>query len=373
MLRTSQADSPPFGDYLAADSNQIVRLHRTSGTTGQPMNVAQTHADADQTARIGARSHRAAGLRPKHLVIHCLNYQMWMGGVSDHLSLEATGATVVPFGVGNSELLIRTVLDLHVHAIHSTPSYPAVLERTIAERFDSLSPRDLGLQLALFGGEAGLDNEGFRGRLEEVWGYQVRNANYGASDVFSNFAGQCEQNNDLHFVGHDILYAEIIEPQSGDVVEWRDGNVGELVVTHLAREAQPLVRFRTNDSIVITGTGPCECGRTTPRFRVLGRTDDMIVIRGVNVYPSAVSGVIHEFGELSGEFRIRLIGPGPYDRLNIEAELARGIKPSEQLAVRLDNAVRSTLRTSANITLVAANSLPRSEGKTRHLIREDIP
>ena len=170
MLRESQAAHPPFGDYLAAVPEFVVRLHRTSGTTGQAMNIAQTGSDAAQTAEVGARCFQAAGLTLGTLTVHCLNYRMWMGGVSDHLALEAAGATVIPFGVGDSALLIRTILDLRVAAIHCTPSYPAALERTLAEHFPGLAPRDLGLRLGLFGGEAGLDNPSFRERLENRLG-----------------------------------------------------------------------------------------------------------------------------------------------------------------------------------------------------------
>ena len=140
MLRDSQAAYPPFGDYLAAVREYVIRLHRTSGTTGQAMNIAQTRADAAQTAEVGARSFQAAGLTTGKLTVHCLNYQMWMGGVSDHLALEAAGATVIPFGVGDSQLLVRTILDLKVGVIHCTPSYPAALEQTIAEHFSGLAP-----------------------------------------------------------------------------------------------------------------------------------------------------------------------------------------------------------------------------------------
>ena len=371
MLRESQAAHPPFGDYLAAAPERVVRLHRTSGTTGQAMNIAQTQADAAQTAEVGARSFRTAGLTPGTLAVHCLNYQMWMGGVSDHLALEAAGATVVPFGVGDSTLLVRTILDLKVGAIHCTPSYPAALERTIAEHFPGLAPRDLGLRLALFGGEAGLDEPSFRARLEAVWGFAPRNANYGISDVFSNFASQCAANNDLHFLGHDVLYAELIEPESGDVVPWREGASGELVLTHLAREAQPLVRFRTNDVIAITGEGTCACGREATRFRVLGRSDDMVVVRGINVFPAAVGGVVGGFDALSGEFRIRLKGRGPYDRLPVEAELAEGAETSDALVGHVEEAIKSKVRASASVTLLPAASMPRTDGKTQRLIRED--
>ena len=371
MLRESQAAHPPFGDYLAAAPERVVRLHRTSGTTGQAMNIAQTEADAAQTAEVGARSFRLAGLMPGTLAVHCLNYQMWMGGVSDHLALEAAGATVIPFGVGDSALLVRTILDLKVRAIHCTPSYPAALERTIADEFPGIAPRDLGLKLAFFGGEAGLDNPSFRERLESIWGFGARNANYGVSDVFSNFASQCEANHDLHFLGEDVLHAELIEPESGDALPWREGTSGELVLTHLAREAQPLVRFRTNDVLAITGTGACACGSEATRFRVLGRSDDMVVVRGINVFPTAVGGVIGGFDALSGEFCIRLKGSGPYDRLPVEAELAEGTEASGALAGRVEDAIKSRVRASASVTLVPPASMPRTGGKTKRLIREE--
>src|SRR5215813_5314221 len=191
MLRESQRLLPPFGDYLAAAPERIARIHRTSGTSGTAMNLALSARDAQETAIVGGRAQAAGGLGPGHRVVHCLNYKLWMGGYTDHATLEATGAAVIPFGVGETELLVRTIRELGITAISCTPSYPAVLERVIAEKFPGLAPR--GLRLGLFGGEAGLDDPEFRRRLESVWGFQVRNANYGVSDVFCNFAGQCER------------------------------------------------------------------------------------------------------------------------------------------------------------------------------------
>ena len=286
------------------------------------------------------------------------------------MSLETTGATVIPFGVGDSRHLITTILDLNIDAIHSTPSYPAVLEQTISDHFEDLSPRDLGLKIGIFGGEAGLDSESFRNKLEDTWGYAVRNSNYGMADVFSNFAGQCELSSELHFVGHDVLYAELICPNSASIVPFEEGETGELVLTHLKREAQPLVRFRTNDMVTITGTGLCKCGRTTPRFRVLGRSDDMIIVRGINVYPTAVRGVINSFSELSGEFRIRLRGAGPYDRIFVEAELATQDSATVDLQERIENEIKQTVRASAQVKLFPVRSFPRTEGKTKRVIRE---
>ena len=208
QLRISQAEHPPFGNYLAAPIAKAVRLHRTSGTTGQAMNLALSEPDCEITETVGGRAQHLAGLRPDDIVAHCLNYQMWMGGVTDHMTLQKTGALVIPFGVGSTELLIRTILEVGVTALSCTPSYPAVLERVIANKFPDLSPRDLGLRLGLFGGEPGLDDPAFRARLKQTWGMEPRNANFGVSDVFSNFAAQCEHDTRLHFIAADVLYPE---------------------------------------------------------------------------------------------------------------------------------------------------------------------
>lgn len=371
MLRADQAAHPPFGSYLAAGDTAVARVHRTSGTSGQAMNLALSRNDARITAVVGGRAQSAAGLGPGHRVVHCLNYQMWMGGLTDHMTLEETGATVIPFGTGDSRLLIETIRQLKVTAISCTPSYPAVLERVIAEHFPQLSPRDLGLKLALFGGEAGLDDVAFRRRLEQVWGFAPRNANYGVSDVFCNFAGQCEQQNDLHFVAADMLYPELIDPDTGAPRPIAEGEKGELVLTHLDRACQPLVRFRCGDVLTVTGTGACACGRTGFRFRVIGRSDDMVVVRGINVFPTMVAAVLGGFAELSGEYCIRLKGGGPLHRLPVEVELAAGRHATPELAARVCDAIKRDVRVTAEVAFAAFGDLPRTAGKTRRVIRED--
>lgn len=371
MLRESQQEHPPFGDYLAADFKEISRVHRTSGTTGTAMNLCLSARDALHTAAVGGRAQAASGLGPDHLVVHCLNYRMWMGGFTDHMTLEATGAGVVPFGVGDTRLLIRTIQELGITAISCTPSYPAVLEQVIARDFPHLKPRDLGLKLALFGGEAGVDNPDFRKRMEDVWGFLVRNANYGVTDVFCNFAGQTERDNDLHFMGLDILHPELIDPETGGVLDWKDGTRGELVLTHMERQCQPLVRFRTGDIIELTGTGRAACGRTAPRFRVVGRADDMVVVRGINAFPTQVAAIINQFQNLSGEYRIILDGPGPYDVLPLEVEWAAGAAEAPALAEAVENHLKRDIGITAKVTLVPFNTLPRTEGKTRRVIRKD--
>ncbi|MBL8673128.1 MAG: phenylacetate--CoA ligase family protein, partial [Alphaproteobacteria bacterium] len=234
-------------------------------------------------------------------------------------------------------------------------------------------PRDLGLKLGLFGGEAGLDQPAFRQRLEAVWGFKARNANYGVSDVFCNLAGQSAVDNDLHFMAMDVLWPELVAPGDGAPLPWREGSEGELVLSHLSRECQPLVRFRTGDIVVLTGLGRARCGRTAPRFRVVGRSDDMVVVRGINAFPAQVAGLVNGFPALSGEYRIVLDGPGPYDHLPIEAELAAEQSPGQEAAPGLVQAIEAAakraLGMTARVALLPHGTLPRSEGKTRRVFR----
>jgi len=369
QLRLSQANFPPFGDYLAAPRATVTRLHRTSGTTGQAMNLALSARDCEITQTVGGRAQRSAGLTPEHSVVHCLNYQMWMGGVTDHLTLEQTGAMVVPFGVGSTELLIRTILETGINAISCTPSYPAVLERALNEYFPDISPPGLGLKLGLFGGEAGLDDPAFRQRIRDTWGMEPRNANYGVSDVMSNFAAQCEHDTRLHFLADDVLFAEIIDAGTGASLPLEPGVEGELVLTHLVRDCQPLVRFRTGDIIAVDETTPCRCGHHGIRFRVVGRSDDMVVVRGLNVFPSMVAAVINGFAELSGNYRIVLDKKPPYDVLPITVELAAINQASDDLAGNIENTLKKALGASCKLKLLPANSFRLTEGKTRRVER----
>ena len=275
---------------------------------------------------------------------------------------------VVPFGVGSTDLLIETILQVGINAISCTPSYPAVIEKALAQNFPQLEPRDLGLELGLFGGEAGLDDPAFRQRLRDTWGMEPRNANYGVSDVLSNFAAQCEWDTRLHFVAADVIYPELIDPESGASLALESGAEGELVLTHLQRDCQPLVRFRSGDIIAVDSTEPCRCGHQGLRFRVVGRSDDMVVVRGINVFPSMIAAVINGFDELSGNYRIPLDSRPPYDRLPVAVELARA-SAADGLAQAIEMAVKRALGVSAKVTLLPAGSYELSEGKTRRVLR----
>ena len=371
-LRESQLRAPPFGDYLAAPKESLSVMHRTSGSTGRFLFTTLTAGDMAQTNECGARAFWAAGLRPRHTVVHCLNYSLWMGGFTDHRNLEATGATVVPFGVGSSARLLETVREGGIDAISCTPSYPRVLE-TVARRELGIDPADLGLELGLFGGEPGIENPSFRGRIEEAWGMRAANANYGMAEAVCNFASECAEDTSLHFVGQGALLAQLIDPESGEDLPLTQGAIGELVLTHLNREAQPLIRYRTRDVIECLATGACRCGRTGFRFAVVGRSDDMVHVRGVNVFPTAIAAVLQGFTPgVTGEFQIVLSGPGPHDRLDIAVE--RGEKLSvperQELRQRIEKKLRDELSFTARLTLVEAGSIPRTEmGKTARLVR----
>jgi phenylacetate-CoA ligase len=369
-LRLAQGEAPPFGNYLAAREETMSRIHRTSGTTGQAMNLAMSARDCEITEAVGARAQSLAGLKPGIRVVHCLNYQMWMGGLTDHLSLERAGATVIPFGVGSTELLIRTILETKITAISCTPSYPNVLERVLREKFPSMEPSELGLKLGLFGGEPGLDDPGFRQRITDVWGMQPRNANYGVTDVFCNFASECAHDTALHFVAHDVLYAELIDPDSQEKKALAPGNEGELVLTHLSRDCQPLVRFRTGDIIKISDTAPCACGCTGFRFRVIGRSDDMVVVRGLNIFPTMVAAVVTSFNGLSGDYRIVLDAPPPHNILPVHVELAAGAHDDGTLAPQIEATFKKELGATMRVKILSHGSFPQTEGKTKRVIRD---
>jgi len=244
-----------------------------------------------------------------------------------------------------------------------------VLEKVLDEHFPELAPRDLGLKLGLFGGEAGLDDPAFRKRIRDTWGMEPRNANYGVSDVMSNFAAQCEHDTRLHFLAADYLYPEIIDPDSEQPLPLEPGTEGELVLTHLLRDCQPLVRFRSGDIIALDEMTPCHCGHRGMRFRVVGRSDDMVVVRGLNIFPSMVAAVINAFDELSGNYRIVLDSKPPYDLLPISVELAPAVESTEGLAAGIEAAIKNKLGASSSVTILRAHSFELSEGKTSRVVR----
>src|SRR3989475_6995238 len=366
----SQQEHPPFGNYLATGQEQVIRVHKTSGTTGRALYVALTRRDRDLMNECAARSYWASGLRPSDTVVHCLNYRLWVGGFSDHENLETTGATVVPFGVGQTNLLIQTIRELQVNAISATPSYMLpLLEAIVAQGLD---PRNLGLRKGFFGTEPGISEPSVRARMEETWGIRAMDANFGMADILSIMGSECEYRQGLHFQAQGAVAVELIEPETGAPLTLTEGVKGELVYTHLLKEAQPLVRYRAHDVVRILGTGPCACGRTSFRFRILGRSDDMLQVRGVNVFPTAVGNtLVHLSNQLSGEFQIIVDHPPPHQYLRVRVELAQNLVPDNvgDLPQQIIQTLREQLNFRAEPDLVPYRTLPRTEQKARRVIK----
>jgi phenylacetate-CoA ligase len=353
-LRASQAETPPYGDYVCVDGIEIVRMHLSSGTTGKPLVMPYTERDIATSAEVGARAFWAAGVRPDDTLLHCLSYSFYTGGISDHAALEATGAAMIPVGLGQSTRVLELWRDLRPTALFSTITYPVHLAEAAAER--GLDPRSLGLAKLVVTGEPGGQIAATRRRLEELWGAEVGDT-YGLSEVWGTLAGECEERDGLHFSGQDATLVELIEPESGEQVPVEEGARGELVFTHLYREAAPLIRFRSRDIAEILGV-VCPCGRTGFRFRVVGRSDDMFRVRGINVFPSAVEELMREQGV--DRFAIVL------DSFPVEPPvriLVEGVKGRER---ELAQAVRARLDFTCEI---AAATLPRSEAKSKRLYR----
>lgn len=366
-----QRKIPPYGNLLSVDMRKVSRIHRTSGSLTQPILVLLTQNDIQNTLAAGGRAFRCAGMTPEDTVFHCLNYCMWSGGITDHQCMENTGATIVPFGVGNSEFLIQSLLRMKPSAISCTPSYFQRLEELLNSEFN-LKPEALALKKAFFGGEPGLQDSDYRNLLEAKWKVQAIDANYGLSEVLSILGSECEYRKGLHFHGQGIVMPELID-SDGNAVEIVKGNTGELVLSCLLREGQPLFRYRTHDTVKIIESEGCECGRAGFVFKVIGRTDDMLVIKGINFYPNALQGTLARFKtHLSGEYRV-IVFSEDNKLLTLQVELVASrldAKEKSILVESLRKAIRSDHSVGIRVELLPINSFERSEGKTRRIIRK---
>jgi phenylacetate-CoA ligase len=265
----------------------------------------------------------------------------------------------IPVGTGNTALLIRAIETLRPEAVVLTPSYAAYL----AENHDL---RDSSVERVLVAGEPGGGEPAFRAKLEEGWRAKVTEA-MGVGDIGPSLFGECEEQDGMHLGAHGFVHLELIDPESGDALPMEDGASGELVLTHLRHRAAPLLRFRTRDHVEVK-TSPCACGRTGPRIRCVGRTDDMLIVRGVNVFPSAVREVVNTFTpQVSGHILVRPRLPGIKQEppLPVRIELARDTQATDELSEAIGTKLREELTVRAEIELVPFGSLSRSEYKSK--------
>lgn len=340
-----QEDFPPFG-LDPKYHRYIRRIHRTSGTTAKPLIIALNDIDIEAITKIGARCFRNAGVIDGMRIVHCLNYAGWIGGFTDHSSLERAGACVLPWGVGNTEQLIQMILDLKIEAISCTPSYLNVIRKVLKDKF-GMNANQLGVKLGLFGGEAGLQNVTFRDRIEKEWGIDAIDANYGMADVMSIFASENRLLKDgLIFMAPDYLDAKLLIDDV--LVPIETDLTGELVLS-TKYEGGFINRtdYRTGDIISIISSGD------NFKFKILGRADEMIVVRGINLYPSTileiVNSAMNEFDlELSWQLLVSkddpisdvllVISPENNKRNNsdIIAYLSESIKAKAGITVKIE-------------------------------------
>lgn len=351
-LLQDQANHPPFGNNLCIDRTMISRIHRTSGTSAKPFLIALTKNDIDVVAKAGAVALRTAGMGPGDIVVNCMNYSMWMGGFMDHVSMEATGAGVVPYGVGHTENLIQLLLDLEGPSLHSTPSYLEVIKQVLFEKFGK-KPIELGIKKGFFGGESGMQNRDFCRKIEDEWGMKAMNANYGLSEVISILGSECDQHDGLHFTAGPYLHVELMstDTEIPRVIALQPGAIGELVVTTLYKEAQPLIRYRIGDIIEVISTELCKCGESSFRFNVIGRRDDMLVIKGINFYPESIRSIITAYPECSGNFKIQVPNTQPIAEIKVYIQ-AQGNEKNTKLAREIQQEIRNKFSVSPTIELV---------------------
>jgi phenylacetate-CoA ligase len=361
-LRATRSNEAPFGTQLCVDGSELVRIYSTSGTTGAPSYIPLTAGDLENWVTGSARSYAASGIGPGDRVLTTYNAGPFVAGAALD-SFQRIGVAHVPLGTGNSERVLLALEALQPTAIVLTPSYASYL----------LELADLSgssIRRVLVAGEPGGGEPGFRARLEAGWGATVTEA-MGIGDIGPSLWGECEEQGGMHLGARGLVHAELIDPGTGVALAFADGAEGELVLTHLRQRAAPLLRFRTRDHVVVR-TAPCGCGRTAPRIRCLGRTDDMLIVRGVNVFPSAVREVVGGFAPaVSGNVLVRPRAAGVKQEppLPVCVELARDVAPDEELARTIRERLRGVLTVQTEIELVSFGFLQRSEYKSRLIER----
>lgn len=369
-LLEDQALHPPFGQLLAVDPRSIRRIHKTSGTTATPFFIALTEVDIADTYIASHRAFKAAGMQPGERVVHCLNFNMWSGGVTDYMPIEMMGATGIPFGVGNTAGLLRTIKALEINAISATPSYMYTLRDRCRDEL-GIDPRDLGLRRGYFGGEGLLQVPGVREEIEQCFGMTAIDANYGMSEASSIIAGESTERNGLVNHAYGLLYTELVDP-AGKPIPIETGARGELVFSSLRREGQPLFRYRTNDLAEIVWADAGEDGLLRMRFRIIGRTDEMLVIKGVNFFPQSLLSIVPEFApRMEPFYSVIRPGEGKVERLKVvfETSLPEGSE-RESLEKALEHRVSEVFQIGVSITWLQPGKLPREGNKARFLINE---
>ena len=358
-------DNYPFGMF-AVPMEEVIRVHASSGTTGKPTVVGYTKNDIDTWAGLIARSLVMAGGTRGDVVQNAYGYGLFTGGMGVHFGAERLGATVIPISGGNTQRQVMLMQDFGTTIITCTPSYALFLAEEMAAA--GIDVKSLPLKAGIFGAEPW--TEAMREQLEAKLGLTALDI-YGLSEVMGpGVSMECKAQSGMH-IFEDHFLAEIIDPDTGAPLPY--GTRGELVFTSLTKEAFPIIRYRTRD-ITVLNPEPCSCGRTMVRMqRVTGRTDDMLIIRGVNVFPSQIESVLLEFGDTEPHYLLVVDRKGNLDILEIWVEISDRlfsdkIRYMEELEGKLRERIGSVLGIAARIKLVEPRTIPRSEGKAKRVV-----
>lgn len=361
ITKENLAANYPTG-LFAVPHKDIMRIHASSGTTGKPKIVGYTKGDLDMWGECVARGFAMAGADKEDVIQVAYGYGLFTGGLGAHIGAETMGAMVIPMSSGNTQKQLMFMQDMKSTVLCCTPSYALTIAEQV-EKAGLVPGKDIHLKAGVFGAEPW--TQAMRDSIEEKLGLRAHDI-YGLSEIMGpGVSMSCEYNCGMH-VQEDYFYMEVVDPDTLEPVP--DGEKGELVITTLGKEGMPLIRYRTRD-ICYLMREKCECGRTTVRMsRVFGRTDDMLIIRGVNVFPSQVETVIAKFDELTVNYKLYVGRENNTDTFELAVELAENLEIEdiafvENLKKRIDRALRDMLGIGCKITLLNAGTLPRSEGK----------
>ena len=369
MYKQDLRDNYPT-KMFSVPNTDIVRFHASSGTSGKPTVVGYTENDLAYWTEALARSLTSVGIGKGDVIQISYGYGLFTGGLGLHYGAEKVGAAVVPTSTGNTERQIELMQDLGVTAIACTPSY-LIHMNDVAARMGIDIKRDTDLKKAVLGAEPW--TESMRMKIESTMGIKAYDI-YGTSEQAGPMFTECEERNGIH-VGGDIMYVEIVDPKTDELLE--DGERGELVITMLKKEALPMVRFRIKD-ITSVLKGECPCGRTSPRIsRITGRSDDMLIVRGINVFPSQIEYTLMRIPEIGNQYMIEVTREGALDNMKIQVELkpemfSDRVTDMMLLKAHIESELKKRLDIAAVVELKAPGELPRFEGKAKRVIDKRV-
>ncbi|MCX7141351.1 MAG: AMP-binding protein [Proteobacteria bacterium] len=362
-LRDSLQASPPFGLHQAAPLADIIQMQASSGTTGSPSYVALTEADAQTWQESQARGLFACGVRPGDFTLHAFSMSKgFVGGVPVFQALQYMGAIDIPIGAdGGVERLLMACENLKPRVVIGAPNFLIYLAEA-AQAIRRHPATDFGVARLVVGGEPGGGIPAIREKLSALWGAKVCEL-MGGTDLGCIFWGECDHQLGMHMVAPDYVLVELIDPESGAVLKMEQGARGELVYTALGRQASPLLRFRSGDHVVVTGTA-CPCGRTGPMIRCFGRTDDMLIVRGINVFPSAIQDIVGSMQpETAGVMRVLADFEGHTTQQNLKVYVERGPAcapaAASDLKAKVEARIRSALAVKVDAHIVAPDSFEK--------------